>query len=117
MQPHLTRELSENGRPSLLTHFLALDQESRRLRFGGGGFSSDESIRAYVKQIDFTRDAVFGVLDADLCLIGVAHLAPVGLNMRNSVFPSFPAIVVKASPSRCSSARTPTRETAASVYC
>ena len=75
MRPHLTRELSENERPSLLTHFLALDQESRRLRFGGGGFSSDEFLRAYVKQIDFERDAVFGVLDADLCLIGVAHLA------------------------------------------
>jgi RimJ/RimL family protein N-acetyltransferase len=75
MRPHLTRELSENERPSLLTHFVALDQESRRLRFGSGGFSSDESLRAYVKRIDFKRDAVFGVLDADLCLIGVAHLA------------------------------------------
>ena len=73
MRPHLTRELSENERPSLLTHFLALDRESRRLRFGG--FSGDESLRAYVKQIDFTRDAVFGVLDADLSVIGVAHLA------------------------------------------
>ena len=75
MRPHLTRELSENERPSLLTHFLALDRESRRLRFGGAGFSSDEFLRAYVKQIDFTRDAVFGVLDADLSVIGVAHLA------------------------------------------
>jgi RimJ/RimL family protein N-acetyltransferase len=75
MRPHLTRELSENERPSLLTHFLALDQESRRLRFGSGGFSSDESLRDYVKRIDFTRDAVFGVLDADLCVIGVANLA------------------------------------------
>jgi len=73
MRPHLTRELSENERPTLLTHFLALDRESRRLRFGG--FSGDESLRAYVKQIDFTRDAVFGVLDADLSVIGVAHLA------------------------------------------
>jgi RimJ/RimL family protein N-acetyltransferase len=75
MRPYLTRELSENERPSLLTHFLALDQESRRLRFGSGGFSSDESLRDYVKRIDFTRDAVFGVLDADLGVIGVAHLA------------------------------------------
>src|SRR6478609_6207310 len=87
MRPPLTRELSENERPALLTHFLALDQESRRLRFGSGGFSSDESLRDYVKRIDFTRDAVS--LEWPIWPVR---------NMRNSAFPSFPAIAVKASP-------------------
>ena len=73
MQHHLTRELSEHERPSLLAHFLALDQESRRLRFGG--VLSNEILHAYVEHIDFKHDAVFGVLDADLRLTGAAHLA------------------------------------------
>ena len=69
----LIRELSSFERPALERHFLALASEDRRLRFGVG--INDFAVRAYVKGIDFQRDAVFGVLDDDLRVIGAAHLA------------------------------------------
>jgi len=69
----LIRELSSFERPALEGHFLALAGEDRRLRFGAG--LNDFGVRAYVKGIDFERDAVFGVLDDELRVIGAAHLA------------------------------------------
>lgn len=69
----LTRELHTNERPQLLTHLLALNAEDRRLRFAHA--LSDDGVRHYVEGIDFSRDAVFGVTDANLALIGAAHLA------------------------------------------
>ncbi len=57
----------------LRLHFLALPADDRRLRFGRS--MNDAAIRNYVARIDFARDAVFGVFDTDLTLIGVAHLA------------------------------------------
>ena len=72
----LATELSRGDRPALERHFLALDATDRRLRFGVP--QSDFAIRAYVERIDFGRDAVFGVWDADLQLLGVAHLARAG---------------------------------------
>ena len=69
----LIRELSSFERPALEGHFLALAGEDRRLRFGAG--LNDFAVRAYVKGIDFERDAVFGVLDDELRVIGAAHLA------------------------------------------
>lgn len=67
------RELSRLEEPSLERHFLALAGEDRRLRFGAG--LNDFAVRSYVKSIDFGRDALFGVLDDDLHIIGAAHLA------------------------------------------
>ena len=69
----LIRELSSFELPALERHFLALAGEDRRLRFGAS--LNDFAVRAYVKGIDFERDAVFGVLDDELRVIGAAHLA------------------------------------------
>jgi len=67
------RELSTADRAELERHFLALDPEDRRLRFGAA--IGDATVRAYVKWIAFDRDTVFGVTDDNLRLLGVAHLA------------------------------------------
>jgi GNAT superfamily N-acetyltransferase len=69
----LIRELSRLERPALEKHFLALGAEDRRLRFGV--MLNDFAVRAYLTRIDFEQDAVFGVVDDDLHLLGAAHLA------------------------------------------
>ena len=69
----LVRQLSSLERPALERHILALGEEDRRLRFGVA--LGDAALRAYVGRIDFGRDAVFGVLDDELALVGAAHLA------------------------------------------
>lgn len=60
-------------REQILRHLLCLPAEDRRLRFGGP--TRDSAIKAYVAGIDFKRDRVFGILGADLELLGIAHLA------------------------------------------
>jgi GNAT superfamily N-acetyltransferase len=67
------RELARFERPALERHFLALEAEDRRLRFGAR--LDDSGVRAYVARIDFEADAVFGVYDDELRLTGAAHLA------------------------------------------
>ena len=67
------RELWQGERGSLCEHFLALKSEDRRLRFGTP--LSDHSVREYVRRIDFEHDALFGVFDGELRLLGVAHVA------------------------------------------
>jgi RimJ/RimL family protein N-acetyltransferase len=67
------RELHARYRQEILNHLLQLNDEDRRLRFGTQ--TPDEVIHHYVEGIDFDKDAVFGVFDLDLKLIGVAHLA------------------------------------------
>ncbi|MFH0342438.1 MAG: GNAT family N-acetyltransferase [Chromatiales bacterium] len=67
------RELSEGDRHRLLMHFLALDASARLLRFGM--VFPDELISAYVQQMNFARDTLFGVYDNALMLAGVGHLA------------------------------------------
>jgi GNAT superfamily N-acetyltransferase len=67
------QRLSEGARPALAGHFLALSAEDRRLRFGSS--LAPEAIGGYVDKVDFERDAVFGVHDDRLALVGVAHLA------------------------------------------
>lgn len=70
---NVTSELSRLQRPRLADHFLALDAEDRRLRFGVG--LSDHGVRDYVERIDFDRDAVFGIFDDEMRLAGIGHLA------------------------------------------
>ena len=72
----LVRELSRLERPSLEPHFLALGSEDRRLRFGAA--FNDAAVRRYLERIDFGRDALFGVFDDALHLIGAAHVARSG---------------------------------------
>jgi GNAT superfamily N-acetyltransferase len=67
------RELTRLDRAALEPHFLALEREDRRLRFGAP--FNDAAVRAYVARIDFERDAAFGVYDDALHLIGAAHVA------------------------------------------
>lgn len=69
----VTKELSRLQRDALLAHFLALNGEDRRLRFGVA--LSDQGVSDYVSRINFDRDAVFGVFDDEMRLAGVGHLA------------------------------------------
>lgn len=77
------KELSERDRRSVLMHFLALDDAARTLRFGCT--QSDELITRYVQKINFSRDALFGVYDDEMQLVGVAHLAFVPCGALGSV--------------------------------
>src|SRR6266567_95876 len=81
-------ELSRRDRWAIERHFLALDREDRRLRFGTP--SSDDWIRSYLEGIDFGRDSVFGVFDKAWQLIGVAHLGrtPEAVEVGLSVLPA-----------------------------
>lgn len=74
------KELSERERRRLLMHFLALGDSDRLLRFGT--ILPDELVTRYVQRLDFVRDTVFGVFDADLELVGVGHLAFVPCDMK-----------------------------------
>lgn len=67
------RALQRHERELVTTHFVALPPQDRALRFGAA--MGDHGIREYVSGIDFERDAVFGVLDARMTLVGAAHLA------------------------------------------
>ncbi len=67
------RVLQARHRERALTHLLTLDAQDRHRRFGR--VATDERIERYVSQIDFARDAVFGVFDARLRLLALAHLA------------------------------------------
>lgn len=78
-----TIKLTALDRPALHAHFLALGAGDRRLRFGFP--ARDGSIERYVNDIDFERDAVFGVQGADRRLDGVTHLALVGTHAEIGV--------------------------------
>ena len=72
----LIGELARLDTPALEAHFLSLDNEDRRLRFGVP--IGDAAVRGYAARIDFERDAAFGVFDDDLSLAAAAHLARAG---------------------------------------
>ena len=69
----IVRELSRADRGALERHFLALNAQDRRLRFGVP--LADKALQRYVAAMDFERDAAFGVFDDELMLAGAAHLA------------------------------------------
>jgi GNAT superfamily N-acetyltransferase len=60
-------------RAALTEHFLALDRDDRRLRFGAS--LSDDAVRALDDRIDFGRDEIFGIQGGDLRLLAVVHVA------------------------------------------
>jgi GNAT superfamily N-acetyltransferase len=70
------QRLVEASRPALRRHFLSLDGEDVRLRFGVT--IPPAAIDSYVDRIDFDTDAVFGVHDDELALAGVAHVGFTG---------------------------------------
>jgi RimJ/RimL family protein N-acetyltransferase len=67
------RELHNAHRDEILRHLLLLNEEDRRLRFGTQ--TPNEVIHHYVEGLDFNKDALFGSFDAQLNLVGMAHLA------------------------------------------
>lgn len=71
----------------LVTHFLALPPQDRRLRFGR--VMTDESVIDYVGGIDFERDAVYGMVDPVLDIAGALHLTggAHGMELGLSVLP------------------------------
>lgn len=68
----LIEKLAEADRDSLLAHFLALDAEDRRLRFGLS--VSDEHIERYVGGIDFETSQMYGVRSGPGEWLGIGHL-------------------------------------------
>ena len=71
--PPPVRELDDTHRMAVLQHFLTLDGDDRHQRFGSP--TSDMVIERYVAKLDFSSDALFGVFNDALDLIGIAHLA------------------------------------------
>ena len=71
--PPLVRELDDSHRTAVLQHLLALNAEDRHMRFGSP--TSDAVIERYVANLNFSRDALFGVFNDALELVGIAHLA------------------------------------------
>lgn len=69
----LLAQLGPGHRTLIAAHLRALPPSDRRLRFGHT--ISDESIKQYVRQIRFVRDAAFGAFDDAGQLIGFGHLA------------------------------------------
>ncbi len=60
-------------RDLIIGHLLALDSDARVLRFGCR--VSDDRVRQYVGELDFGRDAIFGVADRPRSLGALVHLA------------------------------------------
>jgi GNAT superfamily N-acetyltransferase len=81
--------LAEAARPRLLEHFLRLDTEDIRLRFGLP--LGSDAIAAYVQGINFDTDAVFGVYEDELGLAAAAHVAfgADGAELGISVLPGY----------------------------
>ena len=69
----LTLRLNSEDREALLSHFLALDAEDRRLRFGAS--VGDVVVREYVMRLDFGRDGLFAVRGDDGSVIAAVHVA------------------------------------------
>lgn len=70
----LLERLQDADRDGLRRHYLALDAEDRRLRFGLQ--VTDEFIDGYVAKVDFERDVVFGVCSGTGRWLGIGHLVP-----------------------------------------
>ena len=71
--PAIAVRLNATDRERIQAHFLKLNPNDRRLRFGAT--LSDEALIDYVQRIDFESDGIFAVSDNDLRLIGVVHIA------------------------------------------
>jgi GNAT superfamily N-acetyltransferase len=69
----LIDRVGPQDRDSLRRHFLALDEEDRRLRFGVA--VSDSHIDKYVAGIDFAASHVYGVRGRGQGWLGIGHLS------------------------------------------
>ncbi|MEO5699486.1 MAG: GNAT family N-acetyltransferase [Casimicrobiaceae bacterium] len=81
------QRLGAGDRTAITQHLLALGSADRHLRFGA--MLSDLAIAGYVERIAFGRDAVFGIRDAKLGLLAIAHVAfdRTGAELGLSVMP------------------------------
>ena len=81
--------LREGERGALLAHFLALDPEDRRLRFGLP--IGDELVRAYVARIEFDHHGVFAIHDDGSRIVAAIHVAHAGesAELGLSVLPGY----------------------------
>ena len=77
----LVRELHAGHREKIRSHLLNLSDQDRSMRFGM--HTRDEVIEKYVANLNFNADALFGVFDHGLKLIGFAHLAYPLLNGKH----------------------------------
>jgi GNAT superfamily N-acetyltransferase len=59
--------------PQILQHLLVLSQHDRYLRFGYT--ATDDHIQRYVAGLKFERDEIYGIFNAELQIIAMAHLA------------------------------------------
>lgn len=69
----LIRSLDPEQLALIEQHLLSLSDHDRYLRFGYPAI--DEQISRYVAKLDFGRDELFGIFDAELQLVAAAHLA------------------------------------------
>ena len=74
--PTPTIHLFDRDRAALVAHFVALDAEDRRLRFGAS--IADTAIMEYVARIDFERDCVFAVRTGIRMPVAVVHVVRTG---------------------------------------
>lgn len=70
------RSLSEEDRPAMEQHLVALNEQDRYLRFGQA--AGDEQIRHYVAGINLRDGEVLGIFNRKLELLGLSHLADLG---------------------------------------
>jgi RimJ/RimL family protein N-acetyltransferase len=65
--------LSTDHLPHISKHLLDLSEHDRYLRFGYT--ATDAHIQRYVETLNFDRDEIYGIFNADLEIIAMAHLA------------------------------------------
>ena len=68
----LIAQLGPHHRVRVLQHLDALSPHDLWLRFGY--VVTDEAVRRYVRNLHFTRDALFGIFDDDAKLLALGHL-------------------------------------------
>ena len=65
--------LTHDHLPQILQHLLALAKHDRYLRFGYT--ATDAHVQGYVEGLNFARDEIYGIFNANLEIIAMAHLA------------------------------------------
>jgi GNAT superfamily N-acetyltransferase len=65
--------LSPKHRPKIAAHLKSLGDQDRYLRFGYP--ATNEQIDAYVENLDFVRDDIYGVFNRRLDILAMSHLA------------------------------------------
>ena len=70
-------------------HLLKLSERDRYFRFGYA--AKDEAVEKYVKSINHQTDKVYGAFNAELEIVGVAHVGLVGKNyeLGISILPEY----------------------------